>query len=387
MSPYTFKEDSATDNAPVKAAAAGVGIFILGIVLLFTVGRPMGWPLGWWFNSIFIGMGAMFFGFAMVDVFRDPARTPSADDIDIPGAGPNTSIAFLILGPAILLLAVFMGAVFPVPQIDQKTTDNLIGGPPAVRVCQAAPFRGCLDKGRFMGRFEGLYLASLETSGRVSDVKFQSNLSQGALQCLENKILALQVKDYHGDRMAVMCQFIGSSMPAVFKISLNPGYRRLEAGEPLMRPGPGGTDTRTGTETAGQAQPGSLPVEHPNVQAHWSGLLATPNCTFWSGPEHLGRDDILGTGAVLTQEKGRATLLFGGSIAFSGRWDDGALTLRRKSRHQGGRWEVTETLTLRKKGRRVLAGEYLYTECDHAGKEGCPGPCRIQAAVEIRPEP
>jgi len=366
---------------------AGVTLFVLGLVALFTVGRPMGWPLGWWFNAIFILMGAIFLALGVGASFRlvtqeqrEHGAEPPSSHMVFTGGG----LSFLITGLAISGLAVFMGSLFGSGSSPSRPY-RWTGKPSPADVCQQAPFRACLSGGRFMGRFEGSYLAAVEPDGRVSDVRIQAKLPPAVKKCIMARVRSLHVRGGGDHRTAVRCQFVGTAMPSLFKLDLSAGYRRLGPDEPLLPHGKGQPAGSPPTTRAPAPHPRTGPVTDPNVRVTWSEVLATPRCTFFSGPGSLGRDDTLGTVALLTAGPRRATLLLGEGIAFSGRRKGHSIKLVRMSDHYQGRFRVTETITLEPRGKGRWDGRYGYAECDREGKQGCPGRCHIQARLSMEP--
>lgn len=364
---------------------AGVSLFALGVIALFTVGRPMGWPLGWWFNTVFIIMGAVFFAVGVAASFKrvipeytEHGAEPPLPRVTFTGGG----LTSLITGLAIWGGAVFMGSLFDFGSMTPRP-HHWAGKASPLDVCQNKPFQACLANGRFLGRFEGVYLAAVERDGRVTDVRFLSKLPPKAKACIAAKVRSLRVRGAGDHRTAVMCQFVGTSMPSMFRISLNPGHRRLAPGEPLVRPRPAPPGGRPASARGPASRPRTSPVAEPNVRATWSEVLASPRCTFFSGPGTLGRDDTLGTAALLTAGRRRATLLLGQGIAFSGHRKRRRLELVRRSDH--GRYRVTETLTLEPKAKGRWRGRYHYEECNRKDKQRCPGRCRIQARLALEP--
>ncbi len=118
------------------------------------------------------------------------------------------------------------------------------------------------------------------------------------------------------------------------------------------------------------------PAVRPPVTVHWSSVVRTDNCWFFSGPE--GRDDqLVGDVRVETVEReGERIRVRIGTAIFEGTYGHGELILGRSSEHDfSGAWSATEVIRGQLNGSRLEA-KYRYEECELATKH-CPGRCTI----------
>ncbi len=117
----------------------------------------------------------------------------------------------------------------------------------------------------------------------------------------------------------------------------------------------------------------------------WSSVVDTPPCFYFSGPEALGRDDHLGTHAILSTDAQRIRLDFGDNVVFSGELRNGHVSLHRSSSHDfgSGKWEADESITLQEAPEGTWSGHYHYDERDPATHEV--GRCHIDASIAITP--
>ncbi|CAN5837935.1 hypothetical protein BH11MYX3_BH11MYX3_47280 [soil metagenome] len=118
------------------------------------------------------------------------------------------------------------------------------------------------------------------------------------------------------------------------------------------------------------------PRVRPPVTVHWSNVVRTDNCWFFSGPE--GRDDqLVGDVRVETVEReGERIRVRIGTATFEGTYARGQLALGRSSDHDyNGAWSTTEVIRGQLTGRRLEA-RYRYEECEIATRT-CPGRCTI----------
>ncbi len=135
----------------------------------------------------------------------------------------------------------------------------------------------------------------------------------------------------------------------------------------------------TGTKPC-VVRPGPVPPRR-SLPLTWRAGSSSNGCFFFSGPFELGRDTHLGGSATMTVSGQATTLDFGRGVVFRGTLSGDRLSLTRRATYEyGGPWETTETITGTYSGN-FLRASYGYQECDTANRGGCPGVCRIRAAV------
>jgi hypothetical protein len=118
------------------------------------------------------------------------------------------------------------------------------------------------------------------------------------------------------------------------------------------------------------------PPPPPRVTVHWTNVVRTDGCFFFSGPE--GRDDqLVGDVRVETVEReGEHIQLRIGTAVFDGTYAHGDLSVSRTSQHDfEGPWTASEWVRGHATDGRMDA-HYAYEECE-VNSHRCPGPCRI----------
>lgn len=120
------------------------------------------------------------------------------------------------------------------------------------------------------------------------------------------------------------------------------------------------------------------------MQVQWSNVSSSGGCFFFSGPDGLGRDDLLGTRATYLDGGQMARLWFDPRVVFEGYLATVPFTLVRTSVHEySGRWSVRETFALEALPGGVFRGRYHYDELDPSGNPT--GHCNIDALVTMSP--
>lgn len=112
----------------------------------------------------------------------------------------------------------------------------------------------------------------------------------------------------------------------------------------------------------------------------WSDIQTTDGCFFFSGPLDIGRDDHLGSTAIVRTGHQREVSF--GDNRFVGP-ATGDAVLRSSVHSFNGEWEVRERLQGSWTGR-SFAGTYRYEEQPESDAHA--GRCVITANVRIRPE-
>lgn len=118
-------------NRAVLAIGSALVTFGVGTALLFLVGTPLGWPLGSWFNLMFIGLGAVFIGVGVSALCNPTSVTVggrtnmttgqiSGGSPATEGQGTRFGILFLLAGTGMTVFAIFMAPFIGMKLVDEE---------------------------------------------------------------------------------------------------------------------------------------------------------------------------------------------------------------------------------------------------------------------------
>lgn len=176
---------------------------------------------------------------------------------------------------------------------------------------------------------------------------------------------------------------LGAGLPAAVACTPAPVRPPVVASRPAAQP----------------AAPASRPLRRPRAFAQaaaplrvlWGRVTTTKDCFTFSGPPASKARKELG-GAVSLVLRDSAMVLSFGAARFVGTLLGDRARLTRRGRYQyRSSWTTTEQITLQREPidprdihpRPRWRGRYSYEECDTSGREGCPGRCTTEAALQL----